>query len=372
MADFITRCPQCTTAFRVGDAVLAAARGLVRCGKCQKVFKASDHEIIHNPPPAEFDDLDDDMLFADDPAEIAAAEAYIAEQRRAREANSEFTPGTDDESWALALLDEANDEPDYELRKVVEPERDSEDRAPWAPAGAPGHYTPINFLREQTAAEQQAEAQAQPLVGPPRPPRRPPRLPPTLSAAREVDAEQVQAMIEALAPEAMELQLAAAEQRPPPSRRRLWWSALIGGALLIIIQIAWLSYDRLNTRQPYRALYAVACTVLPCDLPELRDLRAIKTGNLVVRTHPQEPDRLAVDVVLTNRAAFEQRFPTLVLTFRDARDQPVTTLRFAPDQYLAGELAGRPRMPVNTPVRIALTTPDPGDRAVGYSIAIEQ
>lgn len=38
-----TRCPQCDTAFKVSDKMLAMAHGKVRCGACLEVFLATDH-----------------------------------------------------------------------------------------------------------------------------------------------------------------------------------------------------------------------------------------------------------------------------------------------------------------------------------------
>ncbi len=41
--DIITRCPQCSTAFRVSEEMLRVANGTVRCGSCLGVFKATEH-----------------------------------------------------------------------------------------------------------------------------------------------------------------------------------------------------------------------------------------------------------------------------------------------------------------------------------------
>jgi len=38
----LTRCPQCETVFRVGTSQLEARDGLVRCGRCLKVFRAEE------------------------------------------------------------------------------------------------------------------------------------------------------------------------------------------------------------------------------------------------------------------------------------------------------------------------------------------
>ncbi len=43
MAEMITRCPRCAVAFRISDAHLRSAKGIVRCGSCLSVFNAKDH-----------------------------------------------------------------------------------------------------------------------------------------------------------------------------------------------------------------------------------------------------------------------------------------------------------------------------------------
>lgn len=40
-----TRCPHCTTTFRVTAEQLESAGGIVRCGKCIGVFNALDHQL---------------------------------------------------------------------------------------------------------------------------------------------------------------------------------------------------------------------------------------------------------------------------------------------------------------------------------------
>ena len=50
-----TRCPKCSTCFRVTERHLAIAKGKVRCGQCQHVFNAPEHAIddlpTNIPPP---------------------------------------------------------------------------------------------------------------------------------------------------------------------------------------------------------------------------------------------------------------------------------------------------------------------------------
>ena len=44
-----TRCPECRTPFRITRTQLTARGGLVRCGKCQAVFSASEHLLWFAP-----------------------------------------------------------------------------------------------------------------------------------------------------------------------------------------------------------------------------------------------------------------------------------------------------------------------------------
>lgn len=51
-----TRCPQCETAFKVTEEMLAMANGRVRCGACLEVFIASEHQLKPRKKPVESHD----------------------------------------------------------------------------------------------------------------------------------------------------------------------------------------------------------------------------------------------------------------------------------------------------------------------------
>jgi predicted Zn finger-like uncharacterized protein len=48
---YTTQCPNCQTRFKVNDAQLAAANGLVRCGRCSHVFNATEYFVVPEAPP---------------------------------------------------------------------------------------------------------------------------------------------------------------------------------------------------------------------------------------------------------------------------------------------------------------------------------
>lgn len=77
-----TKCPHCGSTFRISDAQLAAKGGSVRCGSCLQVFRADQHLVGVGAAPRP-----------------AAAPAPAATKPKKKGAGN-------DESWALALLDE--------------------------------------------------------------------------------------------------------------------------------------------------------------------------------------------------------------------------------------------------------------------------
>ena len=79
-----------------------------------------------------------------------------------------------------------------------------------------------------------------------------------------------------------------------------------------------------------------------------------------------------VDAVLQNNAAFPQTFPSLDLVFTDLQGKPLAARRFAPEEYLGGEVAGRKNIPVKQPIHISLELVDPGPDAVSYFITIAE
>jgi len=66
MSQLLTQCPFCQTTFKVSDAQMQAASGVVRCGACMEVFLASQHRVILKERPApvivEEDEIGDEIF----------------------------------------------------------------------------------------------------------------------------------------------------------------------------------------------------------------------------------------------------------------------------------------------------------------------
>ncbi|HEY7774394.1 MAG TPA: DUF3426 domain-containing protein [Marinagarivorans sp.] len=208
---------------------------------------------------------------------------------------------------------------------------------------------PATEINEKDFAELQKELDAAKSDAPPQAPR---------------------TLVDAIEVEAVELQYSA--KRPVWLSRMIWLLlALLAGAALVG-QIAWLKFDELSIKEPYRQYYAMACEHLGCELPIRKNLREIRTSNLMVRSHPNTEGALLVDVVIQNHAHYEQPFPKLVLIFSNIKNKVVASRSFEPSEYLGGDLVGATMMPSLKAIHLSLELVDPGKGAVSYKVVIEE
>ena len=428
MADMITRCPKCDTAFRITPAHLRSAKGSVRCGSCLQVFNAKEHltpgsaleadmtvsksepERTTKPAPRpapkiSIPDDPDDILISDDmDSDLNAGDDYSPEPEVPTSSLFEHFPTDnkdgdedddipDDESWALKLLDDdepveivkpsartttnhpardlsadrqaphneelfdANDhnDNDYEsdnddLIVHIDPEEGNEedneeveDSGVWPQTEEEDALQP---LKDDDDADYFEPA-------------------PLTASRRETVGHSY---LDAIEPEPVEFSVRS--ERPFLGSRALWTGLSALALVALIGQIAWWQYPELNRIEPYRSFYDIACDYLGCRLPPQEDISAIRASNLVVRSHPRQANALMVDVILQNTAPFAQEFPNLKLTFSNLQSELVAQRLFTPSEYLGGELAGQPTMPVKQPIHIALEIVDPGAEAVNYQIEV--
>ncbi|WGO97747.1 zinc-ribbon and DUF3426 domain-containing protein [Saccharophagus degradans] len=402
MSDAITRCPKCTTSFRITEAHLKSAKGAVRCGSCLNIFNAKENLISQpkpEPKPAAPVDDEDDILISDDMGvedeitdesqsefedtfffakSAGQHETNLFERELVQDENDQES--SDDESWALNLLDdthpssESNNESDnYVLRKGPANERDSDDENKPS-SSAPKEQPPARTSPFQIIEEDEPPAKRKPTF--------------TIDLDEDEDAaanhyaqtahyddlddEDNDAgnyqFIHSIEPEPVEFSYKTSRNW---SQSKLLWLPLIAlASCALVAQIAWYKFDELSTVQPYRDMYGQACSVIGCSLPPLVDRSKIKATNLVVRSHPEAAGALLVDAIIQNNANFQQSFPSLDLVFTDLQNNPVAARRISAKEYLGGELTGKTQMPVRQPVHIAIEIADPGEEAVSYFITI--
>lgn len=149
----------------------------------------------------------------------------------------------------------------------------------------------------------------------------------------------------------------------------LRWAALSALlCLLFAVQYLTFNFKELARTPEWRGFYTTVCGAFGCPLPSPSDVTRLHGANLVVRKHPTFSNALVVDVLLVNKASYQQPFPIIELGFTNLQGSSIASRRFVPDEYLQGDLTGHSTMPINQPVHISLEILDPGEDAVNYTV----
>lgn len=143
-------------------------------------------------------------------------------------------------------------------------------------------------------------------------------------------------------------------------------------SLLLCGQYLFHNMDTLAKKPNLRPWYEKSCAILGCNLPAQSDISRIRGTNLTLRSHPEANNALLVDTIITNHTNFDQPFPLLELTFSDLNGFPVASRRFTPDEYLSGALTKLTLMPSRLPLHINLSILDPGKEAVNYHVTFHK
>jgi hypothetical protein len=108
--------------------------------------------------------------------------------------------------------------------------------------------------------------------------------------------------------------------------------------LLLLAQAAYFFRVDLAAQRPeLKPALVEFCRLLDCSipLPQKIDLVSIESSSL--EAYPTHENRIVLNVLLRNRAAFAQAFPHLELTINDNQDQPLSRRVFRPADYLPPE-----------------------------------
>lgn len=350
-------CPNCNTQYQLTQEQLNVAGGKVRCGACMTVFQAEPEEMV---PQLEQEALIDDNFQLDDseaeqePSQMRKTETgsfYLFDEENLSDSfknidtskqylGDEVIPNeeaeSNDESWAEQLLREDEEE---EKKQEQELER--------------------KRVVEEEAAKQAAKEQA--------------RIEETIHANDfddiGFDTDDKQGLLSRIQPEPLELKIAG--------NGGLWlklaWFLLLlmlGGVLFA--QLLFFQFDSWAKQSTWRPVYGALCQHLDCELPNLYNIDDISAQHLSVNSHKVYKNTLVVDAVLNNQSNIAQPFPYLELFFTDTENQVVAARRFAPAEYLHGELKGKTMMPAKQPIRIALEIVDPGKQASGYYLQLRE
>ncbi|WP_394178672.1 zinc-ribbon and DUF3426 domain-containing protein [Marinomonas posidonica] len=453
-----TRCPKCSTAFRVSDEVLSMAKGKVRCGQCFHIFDAAKavanspkhpatassdaqpktptkaptskstpqetpfdtsiaqssyslKEDLHadnrlapaddivNPDwlhtlftdedlqPASKQDMDHNhstpMMEEDDaynfqpsrqapqtPAtqssdELAPWEVELAEVEAALQAKSQRTdsqpqarrnpsrPDTEERFATKANTQTAtNNKPAQQgadrlsanatITATATQSTVSKAKDNIAPSPEPDYMTALHTLA-QTAAEQTRPSEA---------------------GHQHSFLEQLSAQ-QSLAPLLDESTPSKPVKRSHPW---LWFMAMLVGIGILVGQVANHYFDEGSRSAHFRGLYRMLCSYTGCTLPRFDDVSAISIQHVRIQSHPDIPNALMVNAIITNNSAFSQPMPKIALEFYDLNGKPVAARLFSPSAYLHKDFLDITFMPPNTPIHLVIPIQDPGARAVTHEL----
>jgi len=324
-----TRCPACSTVFRVTSDQLRAKAGKVRCGYCQAVFNAFDELIDETRPAAATPTLGVEQINLDAaPAEYAPdepADAIVAAEHDEAVLIPDSETGQETDEAETAVTPEA--EPEIEVAgeegQIQVEHPDAVPEEPDSDAGEPGEIDSSGML---TAAETE---------------------PPSAQVVEEKPEDATHAAREAGLAAARELSEAPAFDRwaagalsggnsggfETDDGGRTNWVFVIATVLLAIILSAQLAYHFRTELVRFVPAAAGVFEALDVQVPQSArsDLVSIEASDLQV---DNARGLFVLNAVLHNRADYAQAMPALELTLIDAADAPVARRVMKAAEYL--------------------------------------
>ena len=312
----ITKCPGCGTTFRVTPQQLQAQQGMVRCGRCAKVFDGFK-TLATLPAEAPGDVATEKALRAD--TQISAPIAAVIP-----------SPVT-----------EPATEPEQEL--AWEPAKEVRREAVFAAVPPASSASPVQDVVPEPVDEVVVE-----------------REPVTIVPVAKVAPARFQP------PPAPVI-------KPPPRRRSGAWTF---GALLLLIGLAvqgayYYRSDIAAIVPEARPYLNKMCELLRCTvaLPQRPRQISIEASDMQA-TDPANPGVIALTATLRNQATIELGYPALDVVLTNTKEHTVARRIFLPAEYLGAGKDPRTGIAPNAEftVRLDLDTGDLG--AAGFRLDV--
>ena len=380
---YTTQCPSCQTRFKVNDTQLAAAKGLVRCGRCAHVFNATEHFVsaepamppvltqapapTPTPPPAPAapapQTTPQTAAAAHDPMDDFELELPDFDPQTAADA-----PGSDDFNLEIAAETEmaAPDHTEEQRSEAEEFQRALAEalktrRAPAASAvygealsatdegdGLPDVFGKPRRNNEETTpspAQENADADA--------------------PASRRMPEEEV--THEGEHTEQLEADHAAKPRNPLLTTLMVLLASI--ATLLLAGQLVYFNRTRIAAEVPEaRPALEAFCSLAGCKVPWPSDIAQIRTEWSELAFVPEHPNLVQLSATLKNHAAFAQNYPMLEVSLKDADDQVLIRKVFSPKEYLKADDFKLQRFNANSEVKITMRLDIGKVRAMGYSL----
>lgn len=369
----VTQCPHCKATFKVSSEQLAIANGRVRCGACMNIFDALAYAVGGQPDtPSDDAPLQQETFYTDEGSEVSntspdeladSLEEVFQDNPDEDKAESGYSDSllSDELSTSFLNLEEQDHDPYATDLQRIEPHFDE---------------NPDDSLADESWAESMLEDESN-EVQDAQPEPEPTFSEPDFTKQAESDLGfdtdlETEPEYKADKKESYETLNFQYKQDAPKKRHWIVSSFLIifNLALLVVLlaQIAWFNFEKFAQYPQAVKVFEQACEVLDCTLPELSDLSAIKSHNLVVRSHPTRPKALIIDTIIVNEADFAQSFPDIALYFSDINGKTIAQRLIQPKEYLAKDILNWEKMPSQESIHISLEILDPGREAVNYSL----
>ena len=343
---WVTRCPNCQTAFRVSLKHLQVARGLVRCGSCLQVFKALEHLISDEPPTDLLEILTTNTTFEPetatrqpDPELRQAGDKPVHDRtndRNKQRRNEKFPDPSPDNTGAT----------DHGSGHHEDDELPDKSRTHNIPGGLEtGSARQKNALSNSSRSNDGTGK--------------------THPSGQQTEREKPAEKLQALENTPVTLHY---DQRGQWQSILLWSSLVFAVSVTLVALLLFSSFDTLARQDNWRPVLATICNLLNCELPDTTDVSQIQVSHLTVRSVSGHENKLSVDAIINNRASFSQPFPLIELTFTNDQGKTVISRHFAPKEYLGGELTGATRFPPEQPIHLSLQIIDPGQEATHYQL----
>ncbi|WP_406849968.1 DUF3426 domain-containing protein [Chromobacterium phragmitis] len=348
---YTTQCPNCQTRFKVNDSQLAAADGLVRCGRCSHVFKAPDHFVVvrsepvpapapvFEAPPSSRDPVDDFELEVPDfdpqaqPDDVQILpEPAIEPPLSAAPRDIAPEPLQQDVEAFQRALSEA-----MQNRHVSTPIGNPFDEPPPAAAPAPEP--------EVFGSRRRADAPAQ----------EPPARPEPEPLFTDADAEEEEE--------------ARSHKPAGPWLNGLLATLAVLGLLFLAAQLVYINRTRIAAEVPEsRPALENLCAALGCEVPWPTDIARIRTEWSELAFVPDYPNLIQLSATLKNHAQYPQAYPMLEVTLKDGDDQVLIRKVFAPKEYLKPDDLKLGRFNANSEVKVTMRLDAGKVHAMGYSL----
>ena len=320
-----TRCPACSTVFRVTSEQLRLKAGKVRCGHCQTLFNAFDQLVVETPtaetPVVPFS-IPVEPSKIQEPSALGPETVMVFDVVPDDRANFPAEPIAEPEPAFVALA-ESQPEPEPEPEPIAESASESEAATEFNAESV----TEAEALAEIAASPVERLADGETLTETPEE---------STLAAREVGLVAVRELSDVAGHNrwaAGTLASGGLGGFAGESAKPALWPYVLFLLVLVLLLLGQLFYHfrtEVVQRLPDAAsLYQMAAIDVP--LPRNVEQVAIETSDL---QSDNQRGMFVLQATLRNRAAYAQAWPDLELTLTDTHDTVVSRRVLAPTDYL--------------------------------------